>query len=41
MTSFAILLMLIGIFVVLNSGNFTNIIFGKVQLNFVNPKSVP
>lgn len=39
MTSFAILLILFGVFVIINSGSLKDVMFGKAQVNFINPKS--
>lgn len=40
MTSFAILLLLFGIFIIINAASFRDVVFGKKQFNFINPKSV-
>lgn len=39
MNSFAILLILAGIFVIVNAASFRDVVFGKAQINFMNPKS--
>lgn len=40
MTSFAILLIIVGIFVLINASSFRDVIFGTKEFNFTNPKSV-
>lgn len=39
MTSFAILLLIIGIFVIINAASFRDVLFGKLQFGFINPKA--
>lgn len=39
MTSFAILLILIGIFVIINASSFKDVVFGNAKISFINPKS--
>lgn len=39
MSSFGLLLMLIGIFIIINAKQFRDVLFGDVQFNFINPKS--
>lgn len=38
MTSTGILLIIIGLFVVINSGSFRDIVAGKASFGFLNPK---
>ena len=39
MTATSFLLILIGIFIILNSGNFVKVLKGEATINFLKPKS--